>query len=169
MLNRLLRRRTQWCNLHATQRRRCFSTGINLPNEPHPSITPLLLPARNNNRIPLVHPQQSSISSFHPSFKTKTGYHRPFRFTFLRRYVASRPAGLSVNLRKRSRAAFGRGEHSFSSSTVGSRRGGPTFLSLRLRLRQSDLVCLFNRGLNDLLLFGGERGGELGVELGLGL
>jgi hypothetical protein len=60
--------------------------------------------------------------------------------------------------------AFG-SQRTFSSSTVEDGRC-PTFL-LGLRLRQRNLVCLLDSGLDDLLLFGREGGGELGVELGL--
>lgn len=100
---------------------------------------------------------------FHSSFKT--GYHRPFRVTFA--YVlAGRTISQSlqvVSCRLRSWRTF------FSSSTVESRRGGPTFLSLCLRLRKCDLICLLNGGLDDHLLFGRKSGGELSVKLRLGL
>ena len=101
----------------------------------------------------------------HPSFK-KPGYHRPFSFHFFA-HLAGRPDS-SVNLCKWGRAAFGRGEH-FSSSTVESRRSGPTFLSLCLRLRECNLVCLLYGGFDDLLLLGREGGCELSVKLRLRL
>ena len=39
---------------------------------------------------------------------------------------------------------------------------------LSLRLRQCDLVCLLNRGLNDELFFGRKSGCELSIKLRLG-
>ena len=110
-------------------------------------------------------PRQSSIKFFIHHSKNP-GIIVPFRFTFLRIWQAGRtPQSIFASGVV---PPFGRGEH-FSSSTVESRRSGPTFLSLCLRLRECNLVCLLYGGFDDLLLLGREGGCELSVKLRLRL
>ena len=144
-----------------TQRKRCFG-GLEIFSQRAPSIATL---ASKRELFAFSRPRQSSIKFFIHHSK-KPGIIVPFRFTFLRIWQAGRtPQSIFASGVV---PPFGRGEH-FSSSTVESRRSGPTFLSLCLRLRKCDLVCLLDGGLDDLLLLGGEGGCELSVKLRLGL
>ena len=154
-----------------------------MPHQSVPTIT-FTMP------LPYLSNPTSSVATTRASDRQTTGHHQQ-RVTNASHLEQSRSTGLrqtsfflgyhlssqvvqsacraffSVNLRERRRANHFGSQITFSSSAVEDGRC-PTFL-LSLCLCQRDLVCLLDGGLDDLLLFGGEGGGKLSVELGLGL